>query len=115
VSDWSAREAYGRFIPSVTVGTGFSYQASGTPRFGNFSSADVGLSRTPEYFFSDYQIGMALNLSGGTFFRAAQARANQGATEARIEAAAYTLTTNVTRQYLARCGRGLRWRSRGRR
>ena len=101
VSDWSAREAYGRFIPSVSVGTGFSYQASGTPRFGNFSSADVGLSRTPEYFFSDYQIGMALNLSGGTFFRAAQARANQGATEARIEAAAYTLATNVTRQYLA--------------
>lgn len=101
VAAWQAREAYGRFIPSLTVNTGLSYQASGTPRFGIFSGADVGLSRTPEYYFSDYTVGLGLSLSGGTVFRAAQARANQGATDARIEAAAYTLASTVTQQYLA--------------
>jgi len=101
VADWQAREAYGRFIPSLTVSSGLSYQASGTPRFGIFSGADVGLSRTPEYYFSDYSIGLGLSLSGGTIFRAAQARANAGATGARIDAAAWTLAADVTRQYLA--------------
>lgn len=101
VAAWTAREAYGRFIPALTVNSGLSYQASGTPRFGIFSGADVGLSRTPEYYFSDYTIGLGMNLSGGTVFRAAQARANKGATAARIEAAAYTLSSDVTRQYLA--------------
>lgn len=101
-ADWRAREAYGQFVPSLSVSSGFSYQASGTPQlFGIFTGADVGISQTPEYYFSDYSIGMSMNLSGRTFFQAAQARANQGATEARIEAAAYTLATDVTRQYLA--------------
>lgn len=101
VADWQAREAYGRFLPSLSVGTGFSYQASGTPQFGNFSAADVGISRTPAYYFSDYSISMGLNLSGGTFFRASQAKANSGAVDARIAAAAWTLSSDVTRQYLA--------------
>lgn len=99
-SDWRVREAFGRFIPSLNVSTGFDYQASGTPRFGSFSAGDVGISRTPSYYFSDYTVGVGLQLSGATFFQASQERSNARATEARIDAAAYTLATDVTRQYL---------------
>ncbi len=101
VADWQAREAYGRFLPSLSLGSGFSYQAQGTPQFGNFTGADVGIATTPTYYFSSYSIGMGMSLSGGTFFRAAQAKANAGATDARIQAAAWTLASDVTRQYLA--------------
>ena len=100
VSDWRVREAFGRFLPSLNVRGGMDYQASGTPRFGQYSGAELGLSRTPSYFFSDYFVSSNLQLSGATFFNAAQARSNAVATDTRIEAAAYTLATNVTRQYL---------------
>jgi outer membrane protein len=99
-SDWQVREAFGQFIPSLSVNSGFDYQASGTPNFGSFSAADVGISRTPSYFFSDYGLGISMQLSGATFFQVAQAKANGRATEARIDAAAYTLAIDVTRQYV---------------
>jgi outer membrane protein len=101
VSDWQVREAFGNFIPSLNVRSGFDYLASGTPRFGTFSGADLGLARTPSYFFSDYGVSANMQLSGATFFNTAQARSNARATDSRIEAAAYTLATTVTRQYLA--------------
>jgi hypothetical protein len=44
---WAVKEAYGQFVPSAAVGTDFSYQASGTPRFGFFTGSDLGISRTP--------------------------------------------------------------------
>jgi outer membrane protein len=100
-ADWAAREAYGSFLPSLTVSNSFSYQASGTPRLGNLSAAEFGLSRTPEYYFSDYRVQLGLSVSGGSFFRAAQARANAHAVDARIEAAGFDLEGSVTRQYLA--------------
>lgn len=99
-ADWQVREAYAAFLPSASVSSGLTYQAQGTPRFGVFSGADVGIGRTPSTYFSDYSLGMSLQLSGATFFNVAQQRANRAATEAGIDAAAYTLTTNVTRQYL---------------
>jgi len=101
LADWNVREAYGSFLPTLSVNGGMSYQASGTPRFGIFSGADVGISTTPSYYFSDYSISMGLNLSGATIFRAVEAKANRGATEKRVAAAEYTLATDVTRQYLA--------------
>ena len=51
VSDWRVREAFGRFVPSLNVRGGLDYQASGTPRFGQYSGAELGLARTPSYFF----------------------------------------------------------------
>ncbi|MGH7506384.1 MAG: TolC family protein [Longimicrobiales bacterium] len=100
-ADWRVREAFGQFIPSLSVRTGFDYLAGGTPRFGSFSGADLGLARTPSYLFSSYGVSVGLTLSGATFFRAAQARSDARSTEAGIEAAAYTLATDVTSQYLA--------------
>ncbi|MGH7502124.1 MAG: TolC family protein [Longimicrobiales bacterium] len=100
-ADWAAREAFASFLPSLSVSNSYSYQASGTQRLGNLSAADFGLGRTPGTYASDYGVDARLSISGSTFFQLAQQRANQTATEARIDAAAFTLATNVTRQYLA--------------
>jgi outer membrane protein len=100
-ADWGVREAYGALLPSLSVSTGAQVQAAGTPVFGLITSEDLGISRTPQYYSSSYGINMNLRLSGGTFFRMAQQRANRVATEARVGAADYTLTTEITRQYLA--------------
>jgi outer membrane protein len=100
VAEWAVRAAYGNLLPSLTVRSGVDWQAGGTPRFGNFSAEDVGLTRTPDYLFSDYSVSLALQFSGSTFFRMAQERAAREATRARIEAASYTLDSDVTRAYL---------------
>src|SRR5690606_306193 len=55
----------------------------------------------PDYLFSGYSVRLGWSVSGATFFRMAQERAAREATAARIEASAYTLETDVTRQYLA--------------
>jgi outer membrane protein len=100
VADWEVAEAYGSFLPTLRVGSGINYQFEGTPRFGNFSGADLGLSRTPSQYFSSYDITLGMSISGATFFQAARARANSRATEARIDAAGFTLDADVTAQYL---------------
>lgn len=101
-ADWQVREAYSQFLPSFTASNTFSYQASGTPQaFGAFTAEDLGLGNTPEVYSSAYRLGLQMGLSGATFFNITQARAAQRATDARIEAAAYTLASDVTRQYLA--------------
>jgi outer membrane protein TolC len=51
-ADWAVREAYGQLLPGASVSTGFSYQAAGTPRFGNFTARDLGLSSSPAYLAS---------------------------------------------------------------
>jgi outer membrane protein len=102
VADWQVREAYGAFLPGLSLSNRFSYQAPGTAQgFGAFTAEDLGLGRTPATYTSSYSIGLGMQLSGATFFGTKTARANQRATEARIDAAAYTLMTDVTRQYLA--------------
>ena len=100
VADWSVRAAYGQLLPSLTVSGGMDWRGGGTPRFGQFSGADLGLSRTPDYLFSDYAIRLGWTVSGGTFFRMAQERASREATRARIDAAAYALEADVSRAYL---------------
>ncbi len=101
-ADWQVREAYAAFLPGFGLSNRFSYQARGTAQgFGAFTAEDLGLGETPEIYTSSYFIGFSTNLSGATFFEPVRARANRKATEARIDAAAYTLATDVTRQYLA--------------
>lgn len=101
VADWNVRAAYGSLLPSLTVSGGLDWQAGGVQRFGLFSGEDLGLTRTPDYYFSGYGIRLNMNVSGGTLFRMAQERAQRQATVASIEAAAFTLEADVARQYLA--------------
>ena len=101
-ADWQVREAYSAFLPALSTNSQMSYQAPGTPQaFGVFTAEDLGLGRTPESYTSRYGINLGMTLSPQTFFGVAQAKANARSTEARIDAAAYTLSQDVTRQYLA--------------
>lgn len=95
-ADWQVREAYAQLIPSFGVGTGVSYQMAGTERIGNFQDIP-----RPAAYGSSYSLGGSMQIGGGTFFRMAQAKANQSATDARITASEYQLADDVTRQYLA--------------
>jgi outer membrane protein len=101
VADWNVRAAYGAILPSLTLSSSLDWQGEGVQRFGLFSGEDLGLTRTPPYYFSSYGIRLNMNLSGGTLFRMAQERAQRQSTVAAIEAAAFTLEADVTRQYLA--------------
>lgn len=100
-ADWAMREAYANFLPTVSANNTFSYTASGVQRLGNLSAAEFGLGRTPIYYASSYSLNVSMQLSGSTFFQAAQQRANARAVDAQIEAAGYTLSTQVTQVYLA--------------
>jgi outer membrane protein len=100
-ADWGARAAYGLVLPRVNVSTGMQYQAQGTQTFGLLTAEDIGLGTTPAYYFSNYNVGINLNLSGATFFRMAEQRAARSATYARVEAADYALMSDITRQYLS--------------
>lgn len=99
-ADWTYRESLGSFLPSFATEISGQYLAPGTPSFGIFSSADLGLDVT-DYYYSSYALNLTYNLSGSTFFNLASAKASRRATDARISAAEFELESNVTAQYLA--------------
>ena len=97
---WQVREAYGQFLPEVTVGGGAQYEYAGVQRFGIFSSADIAVGTT-DYLLSNYFLALGWSIDGNTIFQARSARANQRATAARVAADEFTLESAVTLQYLA--------------
>lgn len=98
---WQQREAYAAFLPSVSVSGAGQYVAEGTPNLGFLTGADLGVNRVPSSYYSSYGIEGAIELSGATLFQAARASANRKATSAQVDAAGFTLATEVTQQYLA--------------
>jgi outer membrane protein len=61
----------------------------------------VGLGEQPAMYSSSYNLGMNYSLSGARLLEPSRARAQQRATEARVEGAGQLLESNVTRGYLA--------------
>jgi outer membrane protein len=98
-ADWNVREAYGLFLPDFTTSISGQYLAPGSPSFGIFDAGDLGLDVT-DYYFSGYSLTATYSLSGASLFRVASARAARNATDARIQAASFTLESDVTAQYL---------------
>ncbi len=98
-ADWSVREAYAAFLPSVSASGGAQYTAPGVQRIGNITFEDYGATTT-HYLLSYYGLSLNYRLSGSTLFQARSARADRSATEARISAAEFTLESSVTAQYL---------------
>ena len=96
---WRVREAFAGFLPQFSTSAGASYIAAGTQNFGTFTATDVGVGTT-DYYLSDYSLRLDYSLSGRTFFQAARTRADRKAVDAGIQASAFTLATDVTRQYL---------------
>ncbi len=101
VASWSVREAYGALLPRASVSGGVRYEDGGSTLIGSFTSADIGLTSTPAYYFSSYGVGLSLSLSGQTFFNVAEQRATRRAVEASVDAAELALETAVTQGYVA--------------
>ena len=98
-ADWAVREAYANFLPSFTTASGASYTAPGVQRIGTITFDQYG-GATTDYYVSWYSMNLNYQFSGQTLFQARSARADRTATEARIQAAEFTLESGVTAQYL---------------
>lgn len=96
VAGSSVRAAYGGLLPSASVSTGFGYTASGERRFGS-----VEFGRQPDYYSSDYALGLNYELSGSTLLQPSIQRAQRRAAERRVTGADATLRAQVAQQYLA--------------
>jgi outer membrane protein len=100
-ANWAVRDAYGSLLPGASASTTYAYQAAGRPRFGVVTGDELGLGPTTDFYSSAFSLGLSYRLSGATLMAPRQARSQRDATVATVDAAAHTLTMNVTRQYIA--------------
>lgn len=98
-ADWAVRDAYGALLPGASASTSYNYQAAGTSRVGSFG--DIGVTNSTDYYTSNYNLGLSYRLSGASLLAPGQAKSQRRATTAGVEAALFTLRSDVTRQYLA--------------
>lgn len=98
-ADWRVREAYGQFLPALSSSAGLSYTDAGVQRFGTFTGGDIGAGTT-DYYISDYALTLNYQINGSTLFGARSARADQRATNARVDAAEFNLGQLVALQYM---------------
>ena len=91
----SVRAAYGGLLPNASVSSGFGYTASGERRFGS-----VEFGRQPDYYSSDYFLGLNYELSGSSILRPSVQRSQRTATERRVAGAGASLHAQVAHQYL---------------
>ena len=101
VADWAVRDAYGSLLPGADVSTSLSHQAAGQQRFGIFTGEELGLGSSTGYYSSSYRLGLTYQLNGAALLAPSREKSNRRATIAGVEAAAFNLESNVTRQYLA--------------
>jgi outer membrane protein TolC len=89
------RAAYGQLLPNVSSSAGISYARAGRQTIANqiFSQGASTVS-------SNYNIGVSLGLSYGTFLAPKQAKAQQRVTQENIASAGLNLTADITNQYL---------------
>lgn len=92
----AVRSARADFLPSANLSNTFGYTAGGERRFGS-----VGLGEQPDYYSSQYSLGLSYDLSGAKLMQPRMARAQERATQQRILGGAADLASRVTGQYLA--------------
>lgn len=100
-ADWDVRQAYAGILPTASASVSGQYQAPGTPNFGIFTADELGIGKTPSYYYSSYRLGLNLSLSPGTLFEMRRARAARQATDATIDAQGFQLASEVTVAYLS--------------
>jgi outer membrane protein len=92
---WGVRNAYGSFLPQVSVNGGVGYTGSGESNFGG------GFIRsTSPIVTSSYGLNLNWQLDGTVLSGPGQAKANQRATEEDINGAESALKFDITTQYL---------------
>lgn len=100
---WAVRQAWTQLLlPQLATNLGLEYQAPGTPNLGGvFTSQDLGLGRTPAYYYSDYTLGLSYTLDAATLLGPSQTMAARRAVVARTDAARFSLVASVTQRYTA--------------
>jgi outer membrane protein len=93
----AVRAARFDFLPSVDVNAGVGYRAPGEQRVGAFQLE----SASPAYYSSSYGLGFTYRLDGQKLMQPAIARANQTATQERIEGYEAGLVQQVAQQYVS--------------
>jgi outer membrane protein TolC len=91
---WGVRNAYGSFLPTLSVSGGVGYTGSGQSQFGAF------FRETSPFWGSNYQIGLAWRFDGRVLAGPDQQKALQRATDEDIEDAGVGLRADITTQYL---------------
>ncbi|MEO8294677.1 MAG: TolC family protein [Gemmatimonadota bacterium] len=92
---WGVRNAYGSFLPQVSVNGGVGYTGSGQSNFGG------GFIRaTSPIITSNYGLNLNWQLDGAVLSGPGQAKANQRAAQEDITGAGSALKFDVTQQYL---------------
>jgi outer membrane protein len=93
---WAVRNAYGSFVPQLSVNGGVGYTGSGQSNFGG------GFIReTSPIVTSNYGLNLNWQLDGTILSGPGQAKANQRATEEDIHGAESALQFDITSQYLS--------------
>ncbi|HST60172.1 MAG TPA: TolC family protein [Longimicrobium sp.] len=91
----AVRAARADFLPSADVSAGFGYTAPGVQRFGS----EV-FGERPEYYSSNWNLGLNYQMSGAKLLQPRIARAQETATTARIAGYEADLVMQVRQQYL---------------
>jgi outer membrane protein len=92
---WGVRNAYGNFLPQLSVNGGVGYTGSGQSNFGG------GFIReTSPIVTSNYGLSLNWQLDGTVLSGPGQAKASQRATEEDINGAQSDLQFQITSQYL---------------
>jgi outer membrane protein len=92
---WGVRNAYGSFLPSVTVAGDLGYIGSGQTNLGGGF-----IQPTSAFLTSGYSLGFNWQLDGRVLSGPGQQRALQRATDEDITGAGINLRADITTQYL---------------
>lgn len=92
----AVRAAYGNLLPSASVQNSYGYTASGERRFGS-----VEFGQQPDYYSSDYYLGVGYELSGSALLQPSVERSQRRATERRVVGFGANLDAEVAQQYLS--------------
>lgn len=99
-AEWGVKAAYGQLLPSASASAGLGWQGSGAQRIGNLTLQDLGVGTQPNYYTSNYSLGLGYSINGAVFYGLSAAKANRDQTAAAIDQARLDLDTRVTLSYL---------------
>ena len=88
---WGVRNAYGNFLPQLSVSGGLGYSGSGESQFGTFF-----FQNTPGFISSNYQVGLQWRFDGRVLAGPSQQKALERATSQDIADAGVSLRGDVT-------------------
>jgi outer membrane protein len=100
LADWEVRQAWGSLLPSANASSSLTWQGPGEQQFGTLTLGDLGFGGQPAFYFSNYNLGMNLDVSWSSLLAPRQARAERSATEARVRGSEAELVAQVTTAYL---------------